>query len=284
MLNKYGILKKEFNLKNHNTYKIESICKYFIIVNNINNLKELIKYLQEKNIKYFIIGNGSNIILPMYYDGVVIKLDLNEINYNKDILEVGASLMLNKIALDSVSKGYKGLEWASGIPGTVGGSTVNNSGSFGSEIFDYIIKLDVLKDNKIITLNKEDINYSYRCTNLKKYIILKVYFKLEKGNKEKLLSLIQERTEKRKASQPNKPSAGSVFRNPEGDYAGRLIEESGLKGREIGGAKISNKHANFIVNNKNATSNDIITLINLIKVTIKEKYNIDLILEQEIIK
>lgn len=284
MLNKYGILKKEFNLKNHNTYKIESICKYFIIVNNINNLKELIKYLQEKNIKYFIIGNGSNIILPMYYDGVVIKLDLNEITYNKDILEVGASLMLNKIALDSVSKGYKGLEWASGIPGTVGGSTVNNSGSFGSEIFDYIIKLDVLKDNKIITLNKEDINYSYRCTNLKEYIILKVYFKLEKGNREELLSLIKERTEKRKASQPNKPSAGSVFRNPEGDYAGRLIEESGLKGREIGGAKISNKHANFIVNNKNATSNDIITLINLIKVTIKEKYNIDLILEQEIIK
>lgn len=286
MLNKFGTLKKEVSLKNYNTYKLDSKCKYLIIVNNILNLKELINYLKEINLKYFIIGNGSNIILPTYYNGVVIKLDLNKIKYNNNIVEVEASCMLNKLALDTAIKGFKGLEWASGVPGTVGGSTINNAGCYGSEIFDNIIKIDILKDNDIITLNKEDIKYRYRYTSLKeeKIIILKTYFKLEKGNKVELLTLIKERTEKRIASQPlNYPSAGSIFRNPEGDSAGRLIDEANLKGKKIGGAMISEKHANFIINYNNATSEDIIKLINLIKETIFKKYNINLILEQEII-
>lgn len=286
MLKKFGTLKKEVSLKNYNTYKLDAKCKYFIIVNNILNLKKLINYLKEINLKYFIIGNGSNIILPVYYNGVIIKLDLNEIKYNDNIIEVEASYKLNKLAFETANKGFKGLEWASGVPGTVGASTVNNTGCYGSEILDNLIKVDVLKDNEIITLNKEDINFSYRHTSLKddKVIILKTYFKLEEANKEELLTLIKERTKNRITTQPLEyPSAGSVFKNPEGNSAGRLIDEAGLKGKIIGGAKVSEKHANFIINYDNATSEDIISLINFIKATIKEKYNIDLILEQEII-
>ncbi|MFA7120515.1 MAG: UDP-N-acetylmuramate dehydrogenase [Bacilli bacterium] len=286
MIKKFGSLKENYNLKDYNTYKIDSICKYFIVVNDVEKLRKLIKYLKDNKIKYFVIGNGSNVILPPYYAGIVIKLDFKKVIYHETIVEVESSYMLNKLAYETALIGLKGLEWASGIPGTIGGSTINNAGCYGSEIFDNIIKVDILSDSQFITLNKKDINYSYRYTSLKdnNIIIIKVYFELEKNNKEELLSLIKERNEKRINTQPLKyPSAGSVFQNPTGDYAGRLIEEAGLKGKIIGGAKISDKHANFIINYNKASSEDIIKLINLIKDTIYIKYNIKLILEQEIV-
>lgn len=286
MIKKFGSLKENYNLKDYNTYKIDSICKYFIVVNDVEKLRKLIKYLKDNKIKYFVIGNGSNVILPPYYAGIVIKLDFKKVIYHETIVEVESSYMLNKLAHETALKDLKGLEWASGIPGTIGGSTVNNAGCYGSEIFDSIIKVDILEDNKFKTLNKNDIKYSYRHTSLKNnnIIVLKVYFELKKTSKEDILSLIKERTEKRLNTQPlNYPSAGSVFQNPTGDYAGRLIEEAGLKGKIIGGAKISDKHANFIINYNNATSDDIIKLINLIKDTIYKKNKIKLKLEQEII-
>ncbi|MDD4706310.1 MAG: UDP-N-acetylmuramate dehydrogenase [Bacilli bacterium] len=286
MINKFSSLKENFNLKNYNTYRIDSICKYFILINDITILKELIKYLKDNKLKYFVIGNGSNIILPSYYNGVVIKLDLKKVKYNGNIVEAESSCMLNKLANETALKSLKGLEWASGIPGTIGGATIINAGCYGNELFDSIIKIEILKDNKFMTLGKNDIKYSYRYTALKNnnIIVLKVYFQLEKTNKEELLSLIRERTEKRLSTQPlNYSSAGSVFRNPVDDSAGRLIEEAGLKGKIIGGAKISDIHANFIINYNNATNEDIIKLINLIKKTIYQKYQIKLILEQEII-
>lgn len=287
MIKKFGSLKENYNLKDYNTYKIDSICKYFIVVNDVEKLRKLIKYLKDNKIKYFVIGNGSNVILPTYYAGIVIKLDFKKVIYHETIVEVESSYMLNKLAYETALIGLKGLEWASGIPGTIGGSTINNAGCYGSEIFDNFIKVDILSDSQFITLNKKDINYSYRYTSLKDnniIIIIKVYFELEKNNKEELLSLIKERNEKRINTQPLKyPSAGSVFQNPTGDYAGRLIEEAGLKGKIIGGAKISDKHANFIINYNKASSEDIIKLINLIKDTIYKKYNIKLIFEQEIV-
>ncbi|MDD2409511.1 MAG: FAD-binding protein, partial [Bacilli bacterium] len=189
-MKKFGSLKENYNLKDYNTYKIDSICKYFIVVNDIVKLRKLIKYLKDNKIKYFIIGNGSNVILPPYYDGIVIKLNFKKVKYYDNIVEVESSYMLNKLSYETALKGLKGLEWASGIPGTIGGSTINNSGCYGSELFDNIIKVDILNDNQIITLNKKDINYSYRYTSLKdnNIIIIKVYFELEKNNKEELLS------------------------------------------------------------------------------------------------
>ncbi len=277
-------MKENFNLKEYNTYKLNCNAKYFQV---IKTKEKLIKVIKETTTKYKVIGNGSNLILPEVYDGLIIKLDLNEIVYYEDnVVEAGASVMLPKLAYETAKKGYKGLEWASSIPGTAGGSAVNNSGAYGSEIFDSIIKIEALKDNKIITLNKEDITYSYRETSLKEtgIIILKVFFKLEVASDKELLKLIEERDLKRNASQPVKyPSAGSVFRNPEGDFAGRLVEDVGLKGFKKGGAMISDNHANFIVNINDAKTEDIIYLINLMQKKVYEKHNIKLILEQEIV-
>ena len=196
--------------------------------------------------------------------------------------------MINKLALEISKLGYKGLEWASGIPGTIGGCIYNNAGCYGSEISDNLISVTILNDNRVYDLTKDELHFSYRNSLLKgsnKFIILKAKFQLEKGDSKELLELIKERTIKRKESQPLEyPSCGSVFRNPEGNIAGKLIDESNLKGKTVGGATISEKHANFIINKDNATPKDIISLIDIVKKTIKKNYNIDLVLEQEIIK
>ncbi len=280
---------KNASLKNLNTYKVDSHAKYLIKVLNIEGLKEILTYIKQENLDYFILGNGSNIILDEYLDGIIIKLDgLNKLTIKDQTVICEAGVKMPTLASETVNNNLTGLEWAINIPGSVGGSIIGNAGAYNSEIFDNLISIKVIDKNlNIQELKKEDISYSYRHTSLKNknYIVLEAKFKLNKGNKEESLNLIKDRTARRKATQPiDMPSAGSVFRNPENDHAGRLIEEAGLKGKKIGGAEISKKHANFIVNTGNATSKDIKSLIKLIQAVIKEKYNIDLILEQEIIE
>ena len=196
--------------------------------------------------------------------------------------------MLPRLVNEVVNNCLTGLEWASGIPGTVGGSVIGNAGAYLSDIFTYITSVKVLLDNEVKILNKEDINYSYRHTSLKDnkdVIVLSVKLKLEKGNSDESRRIMQQRFERRISSQPLEyPSAGSVFRNPEGNYAGKLIEDCGLKGKRIGGAMVSEKHANFIINYENATCSDIRDLIKLVHDTVLENTGVDLILEQELIE
>ena len=276
------------SLKNLNTYKLESHAKYLIRVETLEGLIDLLKYLKESNINYFILGAGSNIIIDEYFDGAVIKLDgLRKIEVKDNIITSEAGAMMGALSCTSMDHNLTGLEWAINIPGTVGGSIVGNAGAYKSEMFDSLIKIKVLDENlEIKELKKEEIKHTYRHTEKKKknWIVLEATFKLEKGNKEESLELVKDRQERRNKTQPlDMPSAGSVFRNPEGDHAGRLIEEAGLKGYQIGGASVSTKHANFIVNTGNATSNDIKNLIELVHSQVKEKFNVDLVLEQEII-
>ena len=285
-LDEFGKVYKDKDLYEYNTYKVHSIANYLIEVDNVVKLTKLIAFLNEKGYKYFVIGNGSNIILPSKYDGIVIKLSFYDIKYEKDIITVGASYMLNKLAMESVNNGFTGLEWACGIPGTVGGSLYGNAGAYLDEIANYVEEAEVLENNRIKILKKNDIFFEYRSSSLQKrdLIILSVKLKLKKGSKEESLSLVNDRYQRRIASQPlNYPSAGSVFRNPEGMYAGKIIEDLGLKGKTIGGAMISDKHANFIVNTGNATGEDIYALIRFIKDKVKEEAGIDLILEQKIV-
>lgn len=276
------------SLKKMNTYKIESEAKYLIMVSSVQGLIAILKELKKEKIKYFIIGAGSNLILDDYFDGAIIKLELDSITNNDTYVTVEAGAMMGSLTKYTVDKSLTGLEWAINIPGTVGGSIGNNAGAYNSEIFDNLVSIKVLnKDLEIKEINKDDIKYEYRHTNIKDlgYIVLEANFKLEIGNKEDSLKLIKDRCERRIASQPlDMPSAGSVFRNPIGDHAGRLIEEAGLKGKKIGGAEISEKHANFIVNTGNATSNDIKSLIKLVHSEIKDKYDVDLKVEQEILE
>ena len=276
------------SLKNLNTYKIASKAKYLIEIQTLEGLISILNYLHEHNIKYFILGAGSNIVIDKYFNGAIIKLNgLKKIEVKDNIITCESGAMMPSLSCVSIDHNLTGLEWAINIPGTVGGSIVGNAGAYKKEMFDSLVAVKVLDENfQIKELKKEEIKHSYRHTDLKEkpWIVLSATFKLEKGDKEESLALVRDRKERRLATQPlDMPSAGSVFRNPLNDHAGRLIEAAGLKGKKIGGAMVSEKHANFIVNTGDATSNDIKNLIKLVHTQVKEKFNVDLVLEQEII-
>lgn len=291
-LKSYGSVEEHASLKNLNTYHIGGTTKYLITPNSISDLQKTLKLLKENNIKFMIIGNGSNIVLnDKEYDGAVIRLSkLNGIEIHKEMQMVysEAGTMLPKLAIETVNSSLTGLEFAVGIPGTVGGSIYGNAGAYNACLLDYVSSVTVLDENfDLKVLEHEEIDYSYRTSMFKEnknYIIVAAKLYLKSGDKENSLKIIEERRERRVQSQPLEfPSAGSVFRNPEGDFAGRLIEACGLKGYKIGGAEVSTKHANFIINKANASSQDVYNLIKYVHKTVKEKTNVDLIIEQEFI-
>ncbi|NLC48596.1 MAG: UDP-N-acetylmuramate dehydrogenase [Tenericutes bacterium] len=281
--------KEEFSLLDYNTYKLSSSCLAIAFPKNLDELKKILEVVKKHKVKFLILGNGSNVIIPKYYDGIVIKLKyFNKCSISENEVYVESGYMINKLALELSSKGMAGLEWASGIPGTIGGSIYGNAGAYGSSMSDIIISCNVFDGKNILELSNEEMKFEYRNSifkNNKKYIILSCKLKTTVDTVDNLMDLIKTRTEKRKETQDlENPSCGSVFRNPEGLVAGKLIDDLGLKGFSINGAMISNKHANFIINKGGATSDDIIKLIKKIKSEIKKNYNVDLVLEQEIIK
>lgn len=280
---------KEINLSDYSTFKVGGKST-MVYVDSVKSLITLLKYLKEKNIKHKVVGNASNLIFnDSGYDGVLINLSkINYIKKYKDYFTISSGYSLIKFSNEISNMGYTGLEFATGIPGQIGGAVFMNAGCYGSNISKVLYKIKVLTDNyEIKTLYNKDLNFEYRSSILKhsNYICLNATFKLEKGNVKEIKSRIEEYRLKRYNAQPLEyPSAGSVFRNPEGISAGKLIEDLGLKNYHIGGAYISEKHANFIVNKNNATSKDIIDLIDLVKQKVKENYNIDLKCEQEIVE
>lgn len=291
-LEKFGEAFENVDLKNYNTYRVSSKVKYLVLPNSVCDLQKLIKHLNETNTRFMILGNGSNIILcNNYYDGVMIKLDkLNNMELEGLFVSVEAGVMLPKLVQLAVDNNLKGLEWAHGIPGTVGGSIKGNAGAYKSDISEYLLSVTVIDpEGDIKTFKKSEIEFKYRYSSfknkLKDYVIISALVGLLPGDKEESLNLIADRRRRRLETQPlDYPSAGSVFRNPDGDAAGRIIEqEINFKGKRIGGAEISQKHANFIINVDNATGNDIKELIELTASEVKEKTGIELILEQEYI-
>lgn len=289
-MNEYSEVLLNVSLKKYNTYKIGGKTKYLVLPYNIDNLIKLIKYIKENNLKYMIIGCGSNIILPDEdYDGVTILLNkLNKINIENNIVEVESGISLTYFINELVKKNLGGMECLSGIPGTLGGAIVGNAGCYNQTISDNLISVTYLENDEIKTINKIDCNFLYRDSifkHNKNIIILSAKFKLYYKDEKEMKDIIKENMMKRKDNQPLEyPNAGSVFRNPTSYSAGKLIEDCGLKNYNINGAYISNKHANFIINKDNASSKDIIKLIEYIKEKVNKKYNISLELEQEIIK
>lgn len=291
-LKEFADVEEHATLRNLNTYHIGGTTRLLLSPNSIADLVKVLRLLKEENVKYFILGNGSNIVLnDREYDGAIIRLNkLNGIEIHPELkmayAEAGA--MLPKLVNESIEHSLTGLEFAAGIPGTVGGSIYGNAGAYNACILDYVKSVTVLDENfEIKTLEHEDLTYAYRTSMFKtskKYIILGAKFFLKEGEKQNSLDIIEDRRRRRVESQPLEyPSAGSVFRNPEGDFAGRLIESCNLKGYNIGGAEVSEKHANFIINKDNATSKDIYQLINYVHKTVLEKTNVDLLIEQEFI-
>jgi len=288
MLNKYGEVLENASLENYNTYGIKATTKYLVKPNSLDNLKELINYLKDNNISYYILGGGSNVILPdNIFNGVVITLEnLNNLEINDELVEVEAGINLGIFVNTCINNSLGGLEYLALIPGTLGGALYGNAGVGNNCIYDYLENITILKDNEFITLEKKDINYSYRHTCFKNSdaIIVSATFKLYKDDTSNLKEIVKENRKKRLNSQPLEyKNAGSVFKNPEGNYAGKLIEDLDLKGYTIGGAQVSNKHANFIINVGNATGSDIRNLIKYIQEKVYNEYEIKLELEQIII-
>lgn len=285
-----GKIEKDISLSTLTTYKTGGIAKLVVYPNNINNLKQLLKLIHKHNIKYFILGKGSNTLFSdKEFNGVIIKLDkLNNFEIKETEIYVESGMILSKLVQASVKNELTGLEFAIGIPGTIGGAIYMNAGAYGNNMSN-VVKSVIVLDEKLqieeISLEKIKFDYRYSIFQANKNLIcVAANIKLEHGNHDEIASKIKENLLKRKNSQPLEyPSAGSVFRNPEGNYAGKIIEELGLKGKNIGGAEISSKHANFIINKNNASSSDILNLIKLVQKEVKDKYKIDLKLEQQLV-
>ena len=281
---------KNISLKRYNTYNLESYADYLVFPTNEEELITLLQSLKENKIRYIILGGGSNIILARPNYDVVIKLDrMNNIEIKDNIVVAGAGVSLIKLANLCMNNNLDGLSFAGGIPGLVGASTAMNAGAYNEDMSMVVKEAKVITPNmEIKTLANKELEFAYRDSFLKRnkdYICTEVTFEMNYKDKEEIKEIMNNRRERRITSQPvNMPTAGSVFRNPPGLSAGKLIEDAGLKGYVYGGAKISEKHANFIVNEGTATYEDVIMLIDYIKDRIKILYNIDLILEQEIIR
>ena len=289
-MKEYGEVKEFVDLKKYNTYGIGGISKYLVMPEDIDDLSTLIKYLNKENIPWYVLGGGSNVILPDEdFDGVIIKLDkLNRVVIDNDIITAEAGISLGMFVNTLLDHGFVNYAHLMGIPGTLGGAIVGNAGAYNVSIFDYLISVSIIDaDGNKKILNKEDIKYDYRYTEFKgkNSIVVAASFKGIYGDVAFAREQIQLNLEKRRNTQPLEyKNAGSVFKNPPEYSAGYLIEHAGLKGLTVGGAKVSEKHANFIINYDNATSRDIIKLIGIIKNTVEDKFNIELNLEQVIVK
>jgi len=286
-------IQKNIPLAPYTTFKIGGPAKYFYVAKTEEDLIGVIKLAKKLKLPFFVLGGGSNLLVSdKGYEGLVINFQFSIFNFQKNKIVAGAGLPLGKLVNISMGKELTGLEWAAGIPGTVGGAIVGNAGAFGKSMGNIVKEVEALdfKTLKRKKLKNKDCKFGYRDSIFKRkrnLIILSAIFQLRKGNKNEIQKKMKEYLNCRKSKQPlNFPSAGSIFKNPSGFSAGELIEKCGLKGKKIGNVKISEKHANFFINLGNggnlpaARAKDVIKLIKLIKKKVKNKFKIDL--EEEI--
>ncbi|QCX34468.1 UDP-N-acetylmuramate dehydrogenase [Caloramator sp. E03] len=273
-------------MKNHTSFRVGGPADIFILPEKTWQVISAIKILKENSIPFFVMGNGTNLVVKDGgYKGAVIKLtSINNIKVEGNKIRAQAGAFLSNVSIEALKNSLKGMEFASGIPGTVGGAVAMNAGAYGPEIKD-IIESAVLTDydGNLYCFNKEELQLSYRSSIIQRenYIVLEATFALEKGDVIAIKNRMEELNRRRAEKQPlNFPSAGSTFKRPEGHFAGKLIEDAGLKGYSIGGAKVSEKHAGFIINYNNATAKDVLELIKKVQEVVYEKFNV--MLEPEI--
>ncbi len=316
-------IQKNIFLSKYTTFKIGGPAKFFCVVENIDEIKEALEFAEKNKLKIFVLGGGSNLLISdKGFDGLVIRIMNQELGIKNNKIFVGSGLSLAKLVGESVKNNLTGLEWVAGIPGTVGGAIANNAGANGKCMEDILDEVEVITihfakmvegilgtgitnyELRITKLGNKQCKFSYRNSIFKeekKYIILSVVLKLEKGSEKESRKIITEILKSKKEKQPLKyPNAGSIFKNPEVDDkhledliekypelaniaknniipTGWLIEQiEGLKGKKIGGAMISEKHCNFIVNTGNAKAEDVVILISLIKQKVRDKFGVQL--------
>lgn len=279
-------------LKSHTTFKIGGNCIALIEPREISDIIEAVKICRKNSIKFFVIGNGSNLLVPDEgYNGVIIKLkgEFSTIQVEGEYLIVNSGAKLSEVYTVAYENSLTGFEFASGIPGTIGGAIYMNAGAYGGEMKDIVESVQVLDlDNfELRELKNEELEFSYRKSIIqrKNYIVTTIKLKLQKGNKEEIKAVYEDLRERRNSKQPlNFGSAGSTFKRPEGHFASKLIEDAGLKGYHINDAWVSEKHSGFVVNKGNASYKEVMELIEYVQKVVFEKFGVKLETEVRILK
>lgn len=276
-------------MKDHTSFRVGGPADVYVTPKTYEKVKEVIKICIESNTPYFIIGNGSNLLVKDGgIRGVVINMSkLNEVKADGEKVIAQGGALLSSASVQALKQSLKGMEFAHGIPGSVGGAVAMNAGAYNGEISQVIESaLIVDKEGNIKKLSKEELELSYRMSAILKYdyVVLEATFKLEQGDYNAIKDRMDDLMNRRRDKQPLEyPSAGSTFKRPEGYFAAKLIEDSGLKGKKLGGAEVSIKHSGFIINKEGATAKEILDLISVVQQTVKEKYDVELSTEVRII-
>lgn len=268
----------------HTTYKVGGPARIYLKVKDVDSLIKTIKYCGKHRVKYLVIGRGSNLLFSdREYEGLIISLNecFNEIKVNGSTMIAQAGVPMISLSYQAAKIGLSGFEFMGGIPGSIGGGIYMNAGAYKYDLASVVKAVTLLNEkHEVVTFNNEQMDFSYRhsiCQDNRKLIVLEVTFELTAKSPDEIKAVLDKRKERRMSSQPwNMPSAGSVFRNPQDKPAWQYIDECGLRGYEIGGAQVSPKHSNFIVNNGYASAKDIYDLIMLVQEKVNEKFGVKL--------
>ena len=271
------------DMKKHTSFKIGGAADYMAFPENAEEIKGIIELCKEKRIPYVIIGNGSNLLVSdKGIEGVVIKIasGMADMKVEGDVIRAGAGVLLSTLSKKALEHSLTGLEFASGIPGTLGGAVVMNAGAYGGEMKDVLEKIGYIDaEGNICEMVNENASMGYRTSIFSdsELIVLYCTLRLKKGDKNEISDTMNELNAKRREKQPlNLPSAGSTFKRPQGYFAAKLIEDAGLKGFTLGGAAVSEKHSGFVVNVNDATAEDVKALMSHVKKTVYEKFGVAL--------
>lgn len=273
-------------MKKHTTFRIGGPCDIFVKPRSIEEIRQIIEVVKENKVPYYVVGNGSNLLVSDDgYRGVIINLfnNFSDITVEGNTITASAGALLGKIGYTALKNSLTGFEFATGIPGTLGGAVVMNAGAYGGEMKDVLSEVTVLtKEGELLTLKADELELGYRTSIIAKkdYIVLEGKIQLKPGEPDKIKAVIDDLAFRRRDKQPLEyPSAGSTFKRPKDNFAGKLIMDAGLRGYTSGGAMVSDKHCGFVINKGDATCEDVIKLTDHVKEEVKNQFGIELELE-----
>ena len=270
-------------MSQHTTFRIGGPADVFVMPENYEQIREVLRLCKEEKLPFFVLGNGSNLLVSdSGYRGVIIQMDRNMEEIRLDGVEIHAcaGALLSSVAVAARNASLTGFEFAGGIPGTIGGAAVMNAGAYGGELKDVLKEVTVMtREGEILTIPAEKMEMGYRTSIIKTagYLVLEAVISLKKGDEEAIRATMKDLSERRTEKQPlDYPSAGSTFKRPEGYFAGKLIMDSGLRGYRVGGAQVSEKHCGFVINAGGATAEDVRSLMDHVIQVVREKYGVTL--------
>lgn len=276
-------VKKEEPMRLHTTFRVGGPADLFVSPNSVEEVRKVTALCREEGVPYYIMGNGSNLLVSdQGYRGVIIQFykEMNDISVEGTLLHAQAGALLSAVANRALSESLTGFEFAAGIPGTLGGACVMNAGAYGGEMKDVLKAVTVLtQEGEVLTLSNEELELGYRTSVIarKHYIVLEAEIALSEGKKEEIQAVMDDLKERRITKQPLEyPSAGSTFKRPEGYFAGKLIQDAGLRGFQVGGAQVSEKHCGFVINKDHATAAEIAELIRQVSEKVEAQFGVKL--------